>query len=109
MRAPTIYRSVLLVILLIAELVLTSVDTTSAALPDNPTYSQAQNAVQPLTSDCQTGKGFGLSAANKNLLTQLQNATANKATIACHEFTGKLRFLGAEPGAPVARSASLAG
>jgi Zn-dependent metalloprotease len=108
MSAPKIYRSVLLVILLIAELVLTSVNTTSAALPDNPTFSQAQNAAQPLTSDCQTGKGFGLSAANKNLLSQLQSATANKATIACHEYTGKVRFLGTEPGAPVARSASLA-
>ena len=92
MRTPRILQSVLLVMLLISQLVLASIDPAIAAQPASTNQAIVQSALQAATSDCQTGKGFGLNAANQSLLNQLQNATAGKATIVCHDLTGKVRF-----------------
>ena len=103
------YRSALLVILLFAELLLGVMDPVSAApsaAPTNPGTNSVQAQVP--TSDCQGSKGFGLNAANKNLLNQLQNAIGSGGTISCHDYTGKVRFLSTEPGKPLTRAANLA-
>jgi Zn-dependent metalloprotease len=108
MAVSRFYRSALLVTLLIAELVLGAMDPVNpaqSAAPTNPGPNSIQ--AQAPASDCQGGKGFGLNAANKNLLNQLQSAIGSGGTISCHDYTGKVRFLSTEPGKPLTRAANL--
>jgi Zn-dependent metalloprotease len=106
-----LFRALLIVLLLVLQLLL---DTVGSGVVNTPVQA-ASAAVVPAAStlaqtsptDCTTGRGFGLTAADQGLLSQLQQAASGKATIACHSTLGKVRFVGTEPGSPLPRAASL--
>lgn len=105
-----VYRALLIAVLVILQLILDAAGPGAVT-----TQAQASAAVVPAAStlaqtsptDCTTGRGFGLTAADQGLLSQLQQAANGKATIACHSSLGKVRFVGTEPGSPLPKAASL--
>ena len=99
------YRVFGIITILILELVLGLLDPTgqAKAVPINEVASAAPIAPPP-GADC---GGVG-PAQSQKLLTRLKQAAGTKATISCHTGTGKVRYVGTEPGQPLPKPSALA-